>query len=114
MPSSPLPPAAARARPSRASPVRAPPARSSPARPGLGAAASAPHPLPGRLGGWEGARRKRWGSSLTSPEEAAALGRGGSGSSFSFPLQPLPPLSTCGGPRQEEALRGPGPATTVS
>lgn len=47
-----------RARPSPASPLRAPPARSSPAQPGLAAATSAPHPLPGRLGGWEGARRK--------------------------------------------------------
>lgn len=61
-------PGAARARPSPASLLRAlpaPPPRSSRARPGRVAAASAPHPLPGRLGGWEGARRKRGG--LLSP-----------------------------------------------
>lgn len=63
-----LAPGAARARPSPASLLRAlpaPPPRSSRARPGRVAAASAPHPLPGRLGGWEGARRKRGG--LLSP-----------------------------------------------
>lgn len=106
MPSSPLPPVAARARHSLASPLRAPPGRSSPARPGLASAASAPHPLPGLLGGWEGARRKR-SFSLASREGAEALGRGGSGSSSS-PSHPFPPLSTCGGPGQEEAVRGQG------
>lgn len=112
MPSSPLPPAAARARPLPASPLRAPPGYSSPARPGLASAASAPHPLPGRLEGWEGARGKG-GFPLASPEGAEAQGSRGSGSSSS-PSHPLPPLSTCGGPGQEEVARGRGPATTVS
>lgn len=115
MPSSPLPPAAARARPSFASPLRAPPGRPAarlpalhrPGRawPGLAAAASAPHPLRAGCGGAGKGRRGSGDSSLAAPEGAAALGCGVWRSSS--PSHPLPPLSTCGVPGQEEAARGP-------
>lgn len=85
-----------------------PPARSPahrPGRRGLGAP-----PPPGPMGRWEGARRKR---APLLPEWAAAPGRCRRSGSSS-PLHPLPPLSTCGGPGQEEAAHGPGRATTVS
>lgn len=99
VPSSPLPPAASgpgRLHPPH--PARPPgrPAAHRPGRRGLGAP-----PPPGPTGRWEGARSKR---ALLPPEWAAAPGGRGSSS----PSHPLPPLSTCGGPGQEEAAHGPG------
>lgn len=110
MPSSPLPPAVARAALAGFTPPRlALPLSTGRAQPG-GRGLGAPPP-PGPAGDWEGARSKG-GSPLASLEWAAALGRGGSGSSS--PSHPLPPLATCGGPGQEEAAHGRGLATTVS
>lgn len=103
------PPRGGGARPAQASlSTPRPPARSPahrPGRRGLGAP-----PPPGPMGRWEGARRKR---APLLPEWAAAPGRRRRSGSSS-PLHPLPPLSTCGGPGQEEAAHGPGRATTVS
>lgn len=105
MPSSPLPPAAARAHgPSLPHPSAPRPAALNP--PGL---AWPPRPTPSRAGLKAGrGRGEKWASSLASPEGAETLGHRGSGSSSS-PSHSLPPLSTCGGPRQEEVARtGPG------
>lgn len=73
------------------------PARSSPARPGPDAAASAPHPLPGRRGGWEGARTKCGFSCLPGGGRSAGPRQLGL---LLLSLTPLPPLSTCGAPGQ--------------
>lgn len=85
----PSPPAAVRAALTCLTPQC--PARSSPARQGLAAAASAPHPLPGQLRDWEGARRKVGGSPLASPEEAtASVGPRKLGLLLLSPLTPPP------------------------
>lgn len=107
MPSSPLPPAATRARPSPASPLCAPPALHQPGPAGRCGLGAPPPPGPAwGLGGGE--EEVEGGASLASPEGAAALGRGGSDSSS--PSHTPPALSTCGGTRAGGggAQTGPG------
>lgn len=98
MPSSPLPPGGGGARAALAGLTPPRSARSSPARPGRAAAASAPHPLPGRRGDWEGARTKCGSSSR--PGGGRSAGPRRLGLLLLLPLTPLPPLSTCGAPGQ--------------
>lgn len=64
---------------------------------------SAPHPLPGRRGAGRGRGGKGRYSFPTGPQHRAAAAP-----APPSPSHPLPALSTCGGPGQEEAAHWPG------